>query len=162
MVFGEQFYKRSCRLVLASLLLFSQMKHKTSTLRGKNKCWCGGRAAFKNHQCLCSANGLVQIIGRKYSLSLISLIAARGRIRFSDIRSEMDDISRSTLSNRLAEFVRAGLIHRQMFRMTPPRVEYALTNEGERLRRGLLSLAQPHSRPSAHTPSSDSKNTSST
>jgi DNA-binding HxlR family transcriptional regulator len=119
------------------------MKRQTSVLRANDACWCRGRAPIKNHKCLCSVNELVQIVGRKYSLSLISLIAARGRIRFGDIRSEMDDMSKSTLSNRLAEFVQAGLIHRRTFRMTPPRVEYALTNEGERLRLGLLSLASP-------------------
>lgn len=129
-----------------SLDLTSQMKRKTSTLRRNHKCWCRRRTPIKNHKCLCSANGLVQILSRKYSLSLISLIAARERIRFTDIRSEMDDMSTSTLSNRLAEFVRVGLIHRRMFKMTPPRVEYALTNEGERLRQSLLSLEMSYIR----------------
>ena len=124
----------------------SQMKRKTQTLRRKYRCWCKGRAALKNHKCLCSANGLVQIIGRKYSLPLLSLIAARGRIRFSDIKSEMDDMSTSTLSNRLAECVRAGLVQRRLLRMTSTRVEYVLTKEGERLRQGLLSLTRPHTK----------------
>lgn len=112
----------------------------------ENTCGCVDRASDGGHDCLCSATGLVQIIGRRYALRILFLIGERGRIRFNEIRSEMDDMSTSTLSIRLAELERAGLIHRQMFAEIPPRVEYTLTQDGDKLRKSLFSLSKFASR----------------
>jgi DNA-binding HxlR family transcriptional regulator len=77
----------------------------------------------------------------------------RGAVRFSELRSELGEISSSTLSLRLAELEEAGLIERRTFAEIPPRVEYSLTDEGEALRRGLLSLARSASRRKSKTDS---------
>ncbi len=92
--------------------------------------------------CLCPTADIVSVIGRKYSLLLLSLIADRGAARFNEIKSELGEISSSTLSIRLIELEEAGLIKRRTFAEIPPRVEYSLIGEGEKLRRGLLSLAR--------------------
>ncbi len=91
---------------------------------------------------MCPATGLVQIIGRKYSLRLLTVIGEYQSIRFSDLRVVMDDMSSSTLTIRLTELERAGLVERQTYSETPPRVEYRLTEEGENLRRSLFSLSR--------------------
>jgi len=91
---------------------------------------------------MCPATGLVQIIGRKYALRLLTVIGEQPSIRFNDLKSVMDDISSSTLTIRLAELERAGLISRQTYSETPPRVEYALTAEGRELRRSLFALSK--------------------
>jgi len=108
----------------------------------ENACGCADRAATEEHECLCPTTGLVQIIGRKYALPLLSLIADRGSVRFGEIRSEMDDMSSSTLTVRLNELEQAGLISRRMYAEIPPRVEYSLTEEGEQLRKNLASLSR--------------------
>ena len=107
----------------------------------ENACGCVDAAAGGG-ECICSAAGLVQIIGRKYALRLLFLIGERGRIRFGDLRGEMDDMSTSTLSIRLAELEGAGLIRREMFAEIPPRVEYTLTEAGRELRSRLFSLSK--------------------
>ncbi len=99
-------------------------------------------------ECICPATGLVQIIGRKYALRLLSLIGDFENIRFNDIKAAMDDMSSSTLSIRLAELERAALIKRLTFSETPPRVEYRLTEEGRELRKNLFSLSKYASRKS--------------
>lgn len=58
----------------------------------------------------------------------------------------MDEMSTSTLSIRLAELERAGLVRRQMFAEIPPRVEYTLTKDGDKLRKSLFSLSKFASR----------------
>jgi DNA-binding HxlR family transcriptional regulator len=63
-------------------------------------------------------------------------------MRFGDLRGEMDDMSSSTLSIRLAELEGAGLVHREMFAEIPPRVEYTLTEGGKELRKRLFSLSK--------------------
>lgn len=84
----------------------------------------------------------MQIIGRKYALRLFFLIGERGAVRFNELRGEMDDMSSSTLSIRLAELENAGLIRRQTFVEIPPRVEYSLTDEGRELRKSLFGLSR--------------------
>ena len=116
------------------------------TMPKENSCGCVDRSNGSEHQCLCPTTGLVQIIGRKYALPLLSLIAEHRSIRFGEIRSGMNDMSPSTLTNRLAELEQAGLIHRKVFAEIPPRVEYSLTKEGEQLRKSLLSLSKLASR----------------
>lgn len=95
---------------------------------------------------MCPATGLVQIIGRKYALRLLTVIGEQQSIRFNDLKTVMDDMSSSTLTVRLAELERAALIERQTYAETPPRVEYKLTDEGRELRRSLFALSKYASR----------------
>jgi DNA-binding HxlR family transcriptional regulator len=72
-------------------------------------------------------------MGRRYALGLLSLVANRGVIRFNELRSRLGEVSTSTLSARLADLERAGLIARTVYPDTPPRVEYSLTERGREL-----------------------------
>ena len=99
---------------------------------------------------MCTATGLVQIIGRKYALRLLTVIGEKQQIRFNDLKTVMDDMSSSTLAIRLSELERAALIERRTYSETPPRVEYNLTTEGRKLRQSLFTLSKYASRkPSA-------------
>lgn len=108
----------------------------------ENACGCEVRFDAVDAGCLCPTTDIVSVIGRKYSLLLLSLIADRGVARFNEIKNDLGEISSSTLSIRLAELEEAGLIERRTFAELPPRVEYSLTGAGLRLRRSLLSLAR--------------------
>ncbi len=119
------------------------MELKVLSLPKENSCGCADRALTDEPECLCPATGLVQILGRKFALPLLSLIADRESIRFNELRSEMGEMSSSTLTIRLVELERSGLIHRQAFIEIPPRVEYTLTKEGEKLRRSLIAFPKP-------------------
>ena len=113
----------------------------------ENACGCAESSSVTDdNQCMCPATGLVQIIGRKYAVRLLTLIEDNVSIRFGDLRSAMHDMSSSTLSVRLTELERAGLIHRTTYSEIPPRVEYTLTAEGKRLRGSLFSLSRFASR----------------
>ncbi len=116
------------------------------SLPEENACGCEERADGRGRGCICCTTGLVQIIGRKYAVRLLFLISERRVVRFSRIRSELDDMSTSTLSIRLAELEGAGLIRRREFAEIPPRVEYSLTKEGEQLRKSLFGLSKFASR----------------
>lgn len=98
------------------------------------------------NECMCPATGLVQIIGRKYALRLLTVIGESDCMRFGDLKTAMDDMSSSTLTIRLAELERAALIERRTYAETPPRVEYALTTEGRILRQSLFALSKYASR----------------
>lgn len=118
------------------------MALKILNLPKENACGCVDRAATERHECLCPTTALVQIIGRKYALPLLRLIAEYRQIRFGEIKSRMDDMSSSTLTIRLAELEKAGFIARRMFAEIPPRVEYRLTKAGEQLLKSLISVSK--------------------
>lgn len=117
-----------------------------SSLPVENSCGCADTESSESIECMCPATGLVQIIGRKYALRLLTVIGERQSIRFNDLKTLMDDMSSSTLTIRLAELERAGLINRRTFPETPPRVEYALTGDGKKLRQSLFAISKYASR----------------
>ena len=105
-------------------------------------CGCIDPIATADHGCICLVSDLVQVIGRKYSLRLLMLIGNQAALRFNEIRSEMNELSSSTLTIRLTELEHAGLIERREFAEIPPRVEYSLTPTGTELRQRLFSLSR--------------------
>jgi DNA-binding HxlR family transcriptional regulator len=118
------------------------------SLPKENSCGCADTKLGEANECMCPATGLVQIIGRKYALRLLTVIGEQQTIRFNDLKGAMDDMSSSTLTIRLAELERAGLINRRTYAETPPRVEYTLTVEGRKLRQSLFALSKYASQPS--------------
>ena len=114
-----------------------------SDLPVENACGC---AEIQTVECMCPATGLVQIVGRKYALRLLTVIGEGEEVRFSNLKVKMDDMSSSTLAARLAELERAGLVSRHTFPESPPRVEYKLTFEGRTLRKSLFELSKYSSR----------------
>jgi DNA-binding HxlR family transcriptional regulator len=92
--------------------------------------------------CLCPLEGVIDIISRKWALLIINEIGNHGQIRYNDIMKELRDISPKTLADVLKELQNEGLIKRQAFNEIPPRVEYALTKEGQKLRKAIIPLLE--------------------
>lgn len=88
----------------------------------------------------CPLGGIIDLIGKKWTLQIIAIIGNRHKARFSEIMQEIKSISPKTLSARLKGLVHEGIIQREVIPEMPPHVEYSLTEEGERLRRALTPL----------------------
>jgi DNA-binding HxlR family transcriptional regulator len=86
----------------------------------------------------CRVREILDRIGDKWSLYLISLLG-EGTKRFSELKREAEGISQRMLSVTLRGLERDGLVTRTMYRVMPPRVEYALTDLG----RDLLAAVCP-------------------
>jgi DNA-binding HxlR family transcriptional regulator len=94
---------------------------------------CGCGAALRDGDCLCPATPLAKLIGRRYALGLLSLIANTPTTRFTELRSRLGGVSSSTVAARLSDLEHAGLIARTVHPDTPQRVEYSLTPRGREL-----------------------------
>jgi DNA-binding HxlR family transcriptional regulator len=92
--------------------------------------------------CLCPLEGVIDIISKKWALLIINEIGNHGRIRYNDIMKELKDISPKTLADMLKELQKEGLIERQAFNEIPPRVEYTLTKEGQKLRKAIIPILE--------------------
>lgn len=75
-------------------------------------------------------------------MQLISIIGAHESMRFAEIEAHLSKASTSTISKRLDEFEEAGLVTRTQYDEIPPRVEYALTDEGKEVRERLDPLLE--------------------
>lgn len=76
---------------------------------------------------------LLNLLGKKHTIAILHRFScADSPLRFSDLE-EMIDIAPNTLSNRLRELTKAGLLTRQSYDEIPPRVEYESTDKAQDL-----------------------------
>jgi DNA-binding HxlR family transcriptional regulator len=54
-------------------------------------------------------------------------------LRFSDIQRKLPNVAQKVLSRQLKSLEEDNLIHREVYPVVPPKVEYSLTDVGKRL-----------------------------
>ncbi len=76
---------------------------------------------------------LVQdIISGKWKI-LILWYLSYSKLRFSDIQRKLPNVSQKVLSRQLKSLEEANVIHRKVYPVIPPKVEYSLTDVGKKL-----------------------------
>lgn len=93
-----------------------------------------------NPICLCPLDGIIDTIGKKWSLLVINEIGNHQKLRFNELMRELRGISPSTLTATLKELENQKMITREIFREIPPRVEYSLSSRGKELRQAIVPL----------------------
>jgi DNA-binding HxlR family transcriptional regulator len=84
------------------------------------------------HDAECAVACTADIIGSKWTAVIVHDLSEGAR-RFSDIERACPGISPRTLSERLDMLEREGIVHRNSYPESPPRVEYELTDKGSAL-----------------------------
>lgn len=90
--------------------------------------------------CIDPLGPLFDAMGRKWALLIVAVLGNERMMRFSELQAALLDISPRTLSDRLKDLERVGLLRRRAYAEVPPRVEYALTAKGEALRQSLVPM----------------------
>ncbi|MEM2901451.1 MAG: helix-turn-helix domain-containing protein [Candidatus Bathyarchaeia archaeon] len=98
------------------------------------------RSEADEHLCLCPLEGIIDTIGKKWTLLVINAIGNHGKIRFNEILEELKGISPTTLANTLKNLEKEKIVNRVIFPQIPPRVEYSLTKDGVELRKAIIPL----------------------
>lgn len=73
----------------------------------------------------------LSVFGGKWKSRIICVLAAKKKLRYSEIRKEMCNITDAVLATTLKELIQDGIVNRKSFDEIPPRVEYTLTEKGE-------------------------------
>lgn len=73
----------------------------------------------------------LDVFGGRWKSRIICLLAAKQTLRYSELRSEMTNISDAVLSSSLKELIADELVARRSYDEVPPRVEYSLTAKGK-------------------------------
>ena len=85
---------------------------------------------------------LQRILGGKWKLELLYYIAFEDLHRFGQLRRRLGEITESSLTKQLRELEADGFLIRHDFHEVPPRVEYTLSELGERFMDVLAYMKQ--------------------
>lgn len=87
----------------------------------------------------CPVEATLDLIGGKYK-ALILWRLAEGKLRFSQLRDQIKGVTPKMLTQQLRELESKLLIHREVFPIVPPKVEYSLTDLGRSLMPLLVAM----------------------
>ena len=73
----------------------------------------------------------LDVFGGKWKSRIICVLAAKDTLRYSELRSEMANVSDAVLSASIKELMADDMVNRCQYDEIPPRVEYALTRKGK-------------------------------
>lgn len=80
----------------------------------------------------CDFEGTFRLLGQKYVLHILRALIERSPRRFNDLRESVG-ANTSTLTDRLRQMQKLGLLRREVIHVVPRRVEYSLTPMGHDL-----------------------------
>jgi DNA-binding HxlR family transcriptional regulator len=73
---------------------------------------------------------------------LCTFCCSQKKVRFKELSKLFKHVSTKTLTSRLRELEREGILTRTAYNEIPPRVEYSITQKGQSLVDALLPLIQ--------------------
>ncbi|KPA20772.1 putative HTH-type transcriptional regulator YybR [Shimia sp. SK013] len=96
---------------------------------------------FEDYDCSggCPVEGaLEQISGKWKGLVIYHLLG--GTLRFNELSRRLGTVTQRTLTKQLRELEDVGILHREVFAVVPPKVEYSLTEKGRKLEDVVVGL----------------------
>lgn len=87
----------------------------------------------------CPVGTTLELIGGKYK-ALILWHLAEGTLRFSELKKLIPSATPKMLTQQLRELETHSLIHREVYPVIPPKVEYSLTELGLSLMPVLVAM----------------------
>ena len=88
----------------------------------------------------CPLDNTSRIIGKKFTLLILRNMMSN-QTKFSQFIESIEGLNPKTLSVRLKEMEKNGLVYRKVYHETPIRIEYYLTEKGKALKSVLDQMA---------------------
>jgi len=82
------------------------------------------------------------VIGGKWKPIILYKLAREEVLRFGELKRQSQGVTERMLSRQLRELENDGLIHREVYKQVPPKVEYSLTELGRSLIPILLNMRE--------------------
>lgn len=93
----------------------------------------------KKYQCPIELS--VSLFSGKWKTTIICKLMD-GTKRYGELKKLIVGINHKMLAEQLRELEQAGIVHREVYPVVPPKVEYALTELGEQLKPAIRLLQQ--------------------
>lgn len=87
----------------------------------------------------CSVTAAVDVMGGKWKPIILYYLLGETR-RFGELRRLIPGVTQQMLTLQLRELERDGVVHREVYRQVPPKVEYSLTPLGRSLEPVLAEM----------------------
>ncbi len=91
---------------------------------------------------ICPIRYSLDIIGGKWKLPILCMLASGNPTRYSSIKRKLGNITNMMLAQSLKELESMGMVHREQYNEVPPRVEYSLTEKGNSIIPILVQLGE--------------------
>ncbi|GAA0251438.1 helix-turn-helix domain-containing protein [Cryptosporangium japonicum] len=89
---------------------------------------------------ICGIDAAMDVVSGKWKSLILWELDHHGTRRFGELRRGLPGVSEKMLVQHLREMEEDGLVHREVYREVPPRVEYSLTDDGRSLNEALRPL----------------------
>ena len=83
----------------------------------------------------------LSLIGGRWKSNILWRLMENGKLRYSQLRKQIPDVSERMLVSQLRELENDQLVNRIVYPEVPPRVEYELTELGLTMRPMLQSIS---------------------
>ncbi len=80
----------------------------------------------------CPITLTMSVIGGKWKPIILWVIRGKAK-RFSEIKRSIPEVSQKMLTQQLRELEMDGIVHREVYPVVPPKVEYSATEYGRTL-----------------------------
>ena len=90
------------------------------------------KKVFPEGYLTCPVRRTLSVINGKWKLLILYELMAEPR-RFNALKRDLPGISQRLLTAQLKSMVEDGLVHRKVYEVVPPHVEYSLTEKGHSL-----------------------------
>ena len=87
----------------------------------------------------CPVETTLELIGGKYKALILWHLSA-GKLRFNALRTRISQATPKMLTQQLRELESQELVHREVYPVIPPKVEYSLTETGWSLMPVLVAI----------------------
>ena len=88
----------------------------------------------------CPVEAALEQIGAKWKGVVLHHLFEEQPLRFSELHRRVGAVTPRVLTRQLRELEADSILHREVYPMVPPRVEYSLTDKGESLRDIIAAL----------------------
>ncbi|MEH7375689.1 winged helix-turn-helix transcriptional regulator [Neobacillus drentensis] len=88
----------------------------------------------------CEKELTLEVIGGKWKMLILWHLGKEGTKRFNELKALMPGITQRMLVNQLRDLEEDFIVHREVYPVVPPKVEYSLTEQGKSLMPILESM----------------------
>ncbi|MDK8190536.1 helix-turn-helix domain-containing protein [Paenibacillus sp. UMB7766-LJ446] len=81
----------------------------------------------------CKFETALDILVGKWKPVILLRLFANGTMRFSELQRAIPEITKKMLTQQLRELEYHDIIHREIYQQIPPKVEYSITEYGQRM-----------------------------
>lgn len=88
----------------------------------------------------CKVETALEILVGKWKPVILFQLFSNGTMRFSELQRAIPNISKKMLTQQLRELEYHDIIHREVYRQIPPKVEYSITEYGNSMSTALQAI----------------------